>query len=89
MITIDQVEQIAESLYGSCASPDDFTEEVGLPPDFKFFIDTPNRLLDHFDSLVFTCEICGWWVEADDRVQNEEYGDICVQCDGELEEEED
>ncbi len=65
----EHVRKLAESLIGRCHMS--YPEELELE-------DYSTEELKEFDSIVFSCEQCGWWCSADEC--NEDDGWFCEEC---------
>lgn len=73
------LEQLVQTLQGSCMSLDDGVQEVfGDEHDGSSL---PMEYLNALDQELFLCATCGWWYEicdnADDGIDNE---NNCVDC---------
>lgn len=73
---IAAAEELAEQLLGTC------NNELGEPLYEKYSLNAD--FTSTFDDLVFNCDCCGWWFEANE--QDEEYR--CEGCHDEAEDSE-
>lgn len=78
--TDEQITEFAESLEGSC--------RLILNDEQDIFENMTESQYDIFNDLVFDCANCGWWTNGGDRYYHDSCGDICDECDSEMNEEE-
>jgi len=61
--------EIIESLQGTC---------FGMREEDREFIEA-NDLNDRLDEQIFNCETCGWWAEASEQSEDEDF-QTCQEC---------
>jgi len=70
-LTDKQIDELAETLRGTCNSLDTELEKIG-----KAFEMVSSECLSSLDERVMCCEQCGWWSDSD-----EIDGDgFCAEC---------
>lgn len=85
-LSIEQIEEVADFLRGTCLySYEDALEEVlGVRPDFYGDVMDKDDCQE-LDQLVFNCNCCGWWCDTSE-LSPVKYEEICDQCYEENEE---
>ena len=63
-----RAEELAALLEGSCEpAPDEVYES--------------KELAERLDELVMLCDVCGWWCETSEFVENDAGEQMCRDCD--------
>lgn len=69
----DKIEELINSLIGTCKSISNFCEEIFGCDE----MDLPMKVLEEVDNAIFECEGCGWWY---DRGEEGNQNGFCSHC---------
>lgn len=80
-LTEPQIEELIQTLQGSCMSFDDGIQAVLDTEDFVDSNIITTEQHEHIDSEIFNCTTCGWWYEVCEMADNDDESEpTCDSC---------